>query len=144
MESTDTLELANNLVELTDSDEDRYGDASLRVTGQTEYFDLSVEEDLYYDTENVVPGQELPLTLTVHNNSNEAVSSLTAEILDADGNVLQTNQVDVSIPSGESAEVSTSYTLPEDLNRQIIAVRISDEHAEAVEDKNSDRDELGY
>ena len=144
MESTGSLELANNLVELTDSDEDRYGDASLRVTGQTEYFDLSVEKDLYYDTGNVVPGQELPLTLTVHNNSNEAVSSLTAEILDADGNVLQTNQVDVSIPSGESAEVSTSYTLPEDLNRQIIAVRISDEHAEAVEDNNSASAELGY
>ncbi len=112
LDESGRIAAALNLVNVSPEAERIYDDASalLAVTADCRYTDLAVDEWLYFDAEQVIPGGTLPLSFRVTNNSCEVLTEITAAIGE------QTFGLTCALAPGESGVLTVDYVLPEALD----------------------------
>ncbi|SDY15426.1 Regulator of chromosome condensation (RCC1) repeat-containing protein [Eubacterium barkeri] len=102
-----------------------YGNTDFIITSAEDRYDLAVGETLYYDTTALAAGATINVTAEVTNTSTQAIESLKLTWLDANdqemGPAITKSQ---SIGIGETAEVTTTYTLPNPLSHQTMKLRV--------------------
>ena len=103
--------------------------------------DIAVS-DTYIDGD-VTMGSTIDINGTVINKSTETVDTYTVTVTNEEGEVIRTITVREPLGSGETADFSLEYVLPDDFSKQIFTVTVS-----ADEDVNTSNNiyeiELGY
>lgn len=99
------LEEGENGQEITDT-------ASIIAAGKCDYYDIAVSS-VYYDEENVAPGETSEFTFDVNNMSDTLLESVHIKITDNHGNICTEQDIECSIPAWSSAELTFSYTFPD-------------------------------
>lgn len=125
--SDGTISVAMNtseLLEIQNDDDDPYGDTTLRVVVGSTLTDILLTDGIFYNMDDVVPGENIILSTTVYNNSGLAVEGLTAKIYNADGELVSETAIEDSIASGEEKEVMFSYTIPAELTKHELMVSV--------------------
>ena len=99
------------------------GDARLEVRSFADIEDVTVSETAYYDNDSIAAGGVLPLNFMVKNNGTKTIKSLNVDILDSEGNSLETGTIGCTLLPGEETEVTYNYTLPDVISNQTITIK---------------------
>ena len=125
--SDGTISVAMNtseLLEIHNDDDDPYGDTALRVVIGSTLTDLMLTDGIFYNMEDVTPGESILLSTSVYNNSGSAVEGLVAKLYNAEGELVSETAIEDSIASGEEKEVMFSYTIPAELTKHELTVSV--------------------
>ena len=125
--SDGTISVAMNtseLLEIHNDDDDPYGDTALRVVIGSTLTDLMLTDGIFYNMEDVTPGESIILSTSVYNNSGSAVEGLVAKLYNAGGELVSETAIEDSIASGEEKEVMFSYTIPAELTKHELTVSV--------------------
>ena len=125
--SDGTISVAMNtseLLEIHNDDDDPYGDTALRAVIGSTLTDLMLTDGIFYNMEDVTPGESIILSTSVYNNSGSAVEGLVAKLYNAEGELVSETAIEDSIASGEEKEVMFSYTIPAELTKHELTVSV--------------------
>lgn len=143
LNSDGELEIAANVVDVLPSENGLYGDATLIVEKEKAYVNLSIGENAYYDYDKVIPGENLPISFDVVNNSKNMVNEFAVIISDESGNILEEYNIYKELAPGISTEVTVHYELPYNLVKHDINVSVVIED-DGNSDDNSFITTIGY
>ncbi len=109
-----------------------YGQIDLIQKSADTFCDLSVQSIVTYDGE-VAPGNTITIEATVFNNGNEDVNQFVVNILDNQGNTIETCTFNQNIAVGEYCEVDMPFALPSEIvlstyNIQVLPIGNTDVH----------------
>lgn len=152
MESDGTMHISYLTAPLNDEiieDVNSYGSSDLLYSRVRPGYNLAIEGEIIYDASLVRSGEEVPLNMIIKNIGCLTVYQLHVQLIDDNGNVLQTDIISKTIMPGESTEITYCYLLPQDMNKHNIRVRImpcdgSNLLLEEDESDNSKAVTLGY
>ena len=97
-------------------------------------------EDISYNSEDVIPGEALPVTIALRNNGTVDESTLTVSVIDESGNTVVNTTISKEIKSGQNAEFETEIPLDSSLNsKTTYEVKVS-----GVACDDSDELTIGY
>ena len=125
--SDGTISVAMNtseLLEIHNDDDDPYGDTALRAVIGSTLTDLMLTDGIFYNMEDVTPGESIILSTSVYNNSGSAVEGLVAKLYNAEGELVSETAIEDSIASGEEKEVMFSYMIPAELTKHELTVSV--------------------
>ncbi len=144
----DNISLAMNLVNLKenyDEDESPYAFTDMFVAQNVNYEDIYVNDLLFYNDDEVLPGNVITLSTTVFNNSSVPLTDYTISLAAEDGTILNTKTAACDIGIGQTAEISIDYTLPTNLaNHKVSATITSTSIDEKDNTNNIATAEIGY
>ena len=80
---------------------------------------------LGYDKSTYQEGYEMTFTADVHNRGLVTVNSVLAEILDADGTVLNSDTVSISILPGETKQVQVRLRVESIVQSKVVTIRVT-------------------
>ena len=99
-----------------DSDtESPYGAAYMRTVNGTKAYDL-ICKGIYYDLNEIKPGNKVTFTVGIQNNSSETVKNVRLRVKGKNQTVIYNAVAATGIAAGEEKEVSFTYTLPTSLS----------------------------
>ena len=120
-----------------DSDtESPYGAAYMRTVNGTKAYDL-ICKGIYYDLNEIKPGNKVTFTVGIQNNSSETVKNVRLRVKGKNQTVIYNAVAATSIAAGDEKEVTFTYTLPNSLSGlQLNAEVYSNEVEELNYDNN--------
>ena len=120
-----------------DSDtESPYGAAYMRTVNGTKAYDL-ICKGIYYDLNEIKPGNKVTFTVGIQNNSSETVKNVRLRVKGKNQTVIYNAIAATSIAAGAEKEVTFTYTLPTSLSGlQLNAEVYSNEVEELNYDNN--------
>ena len=120
-----------------DSDtESPYGAAYMRTVNGTKAYDL-ICKGIYYDLNEIKPGNKVTFTVGIQNNSSETVKNVRLRVKGKNQTVIYNAVAATSIAAGDEKEVNFTYTLPTSLSGlQLNAEVYSNEVEELNYDNN--------
>lgn len=123
--SDDNVELSSCNLEILDeiSDVNYYGTLSLFQKAEEDFCDVSIISEIGYSG-NIAPNEELTLTADIHNRGSLPVSQFLVNIIDENGNIVQSNSIEKTIGVNEYSDIQFSFTLPETITRRDYKVEI--------------------
>ncbi|MDD6483565.1 MAG: leucine-rich repeat domain-containing protein [Clostridiales bacterium] len=131
---------AADINSLDDEDESVYGNTSIMVLNQCDYFDTSTSY-LYYEGD-IAPNNKIDLYFDVTNNSSSELNSINVKLTDANQNTLAGRTILCSIAPYATEVLSIPYTLPDDIKLSELSVEISADKAE--KDYSNNKASVGY
>ena len=134
----EAADLAYTVTEVHDMEgtESPYGVTYLKHADGSAAYDL-VCNGIYFDADEIVPGQSMTFAVQIENASSETVNNVRLRVK-GKNNVVIVNQIVLeSITAGDVQEVTFAYTLPDDLaNLKLTAEVYSNETEEINYDNN--------
>lgn len=120
---------ALNLVDVNIGAEEVYDNTSARlvVVDDCRYADLVVSDWLTYDDSLVAPGEVVPVSFEVTNNSRETLAAIGVNI----GG--QQQEILCSLSAGESAVLTADYRLPSDIRNHQVDLTVTPHYETVVE-----------
>ena len=73
-------------------------------------------KDIAYDGDNVIPGESLPITITLHNNGTVNENVFAVSILDESGSTVANTTISKNVRSGQTAELTAEIPLDSSMN----------------------------
>ncbi len=136
------LTAAVNVVTVDKSSGKFTNEASLIVARLNAVKNISIS-GVSYDDAMVKPGQVLPVSFTVINNSLTSVERFNVKLTDTNGKEISKEEISSHLEPGASAEASCNYVLPEKLNIHKVTLTASVEGETDFSD-NSQEIVIGY
>ncbi|MBR0303616.1 MAG: Ig-like domain-containing protein, partial [Clostridia bacterium] len=133
------------LQEIEQDGDEAYGTTSMHVIVGSSLTDLNVTSGMYYDVDAVTPGEDLPMTVTVYNNSIGAVNGVKAELYNANNELVCTLNSDETVECGEEKEITFNYPVPEELTLTEYTVKVLPTSVDDdIPDNNETSVTIGY
>lgn len=101
-----------------------YGQIDLIQQEAEEFYDVSVNPIVTYSDE-VIAGETITLSVDVYNNGSMDISSFDVEIVDSNGNVVESCILTETLTIGGSANLEIPFTIPQSINRSDYTLRIT-------------------
>ena len=117
------LSSCNDEVLYETSDGNYYGTLSLFQKAEEDFCDVSIMSEIDYSGD-IAPNEELTLTADIHNRGSLPVSQFLVNIIDENGNIVQSNSIEKTIGVNEYSDIQFSFTLPETITRTDYMVEI--------------------
>ena len=125
-----------------DESETVYGNTSIMVLNQCDYFDAATSY-LYYEGD-IAPNNKIDLYFDVTNDSSSELNSINVKLTDANQNTLDSRTISCSIVPYATEVLSIPYTLPDDIKLSELSVEISADKAEKDYSNNKASVSYGY
>lgn len=145
MYSDGTINAAVSVADVNDlnnEDESVYGNTSIMVLNQCDYFDTSTSY-LYYEGD-IAPNNSIDLYFDVLNDSSSELNSINVKLTDENGNTLDSRTLSCSIAPYATEVLSIPYTLPNEIKLSELNIEISADKAEKDYSNNSASVSYGY
>lgn len=126
-----------------DEASDSYRDASLIVTGESDYYDVGADY-VVYDEEKVAPAAQLPVEVGYTNYGKNKVTAVTTTIKDETGAVLASHSKSVTLETLESGTDTLTLTLPQNMKSKKIIAEVSIAQTDADLENNIVENEISY
>lgn len=141
------IEIVVNALDILDNTEESesiYGSSTLIITEKNDYCDIQLL-DVYCDDTDINHGNELPIIVSVYNNSSNDVNDIKACLKDADtGETIgEYNLADV-ITAGETKDCVIKYNIPQEFRKQHLMIDIISDYEESNYDNNKSESYIGY
>ena len=94
------------------NESDPFGPTSMHVIVGSTLTDLIVTSGVGYDEDEILPGETIPMTVSVYNNSINPVCGAVIGFYDDNDNCVFTANVNETIECGEEKELSFDYPIP--------------------------------
>lgn len=120
------LHLAFNLVEVKEnrqSGEEPYGNTHLALSTIYPKTDLSLVDGVYFDPQQVVLGNELPIYADLFNEGSTTIKDLKVNFYQG-SQLISSTTIKETLNSGESKTISFNYFIPTQLNNKEIKVEV--------------------
>ena len=117
-------------------------DSNLSWTIIKELNDVALN-DVDYKFEDIVPNNNLPLSLSIENKGENTINKIIIEIKDGNNNILKNEEILVDILSGEEKKLNVDFLVPSKLDSYTITVYEKGKEDNNIED-NSFNFNIGY
>lgn len=101
-----------------------YGQIDLIQQEAEEFYDVSVNQIVTYSDE-VVAGETITLSVDVYNNGSMDISSFDVEIVDSNGNIVESCVLNETLTIGGNANLEIPFTIPQSISRADYTLRIT-------------------
>lgn len=125
LDSNNVIQLAANIVDVTNDVNKVYSTSTLAVTSCSEIKDIEIVNYASFDYDKVVAGKNLPISIDVRNNGKTAVNSFTVSVKDESTSITATKTINETINGGETKTVKFDYTLPSTMSKRQFKVEIN-------------------
>ena len=142
MYSDGTINVAVSVADFDIENETVFGNTSLMVLNQCDYFDISTSY-LYYEGE-IAPNNEINLYFDATNVSSSELESINATLTDANGNTLEEHTLSCNIAPYAMEVLTIPYTLPDNITLSELNVEISTDKSEKDISNNTATVSYGY
>ena len=132
---------ASSVAEITD--EIQFDKTNLMVQSLSDYSDLIVADEVYYDGE-FKPGETICFHVSAKNNSLDNLDKVTAEIYDEDKTLVCQENIEKIFGPGEKKEILIDYMLPDKLSKQTYTIKLIPTYDEENTTNNTCNFTIGY
>lgn len=101
-----------------------YGQLDLIQKSADSFSDIFVDPIVTYD-EDILPNETIMLTTNVYNVGSEDITQLDISVIAPNGNVVQSNIVNVDLPTGMASNIEIPFTLPSEITKSEYTLKIT-------------------
>ncbi len=101
-----------------------YGQIDLIQQEAEEFYDVSINQIVTYSDE-VFAGETITLSVDVYNNGSMDISSFDVEIVDSNGNIVESCVLNETLTIGGNANLEIPFTIPQSISRADYTLRIT-------------------
>jgi len=102
----------------------KYGQIDLIQQEAEEFYDVAVSQIVTYADE-IIAGETITLCVDVYNNGSKDISSLDVEIIDSNGNTVDSCVLNKTLKIGGSTDLEIPFVLPQSISRMDYTLRIT-------------------